>query len=148
MCTPPCNLLTCFLRKCLLKEPEVAYEATLSRNASDGFPRQTKHFVGLFSPLMDRIALLRALGSSALMTGGLLSFTRRPRWIRRGVGPSSTPQYAIMTLIAAILRRLSFSRDVLGSVKIASIKRRCSGVNWSDRSNASRVSSSTTFLDK
>src|SRR5580700_9325521 len=126
MCTPPCNLLTCFLRKCLLKEPEVAYEATLSRNVRDGFPRQTKHFVGLFSLLIDRIAWLRASGSLALRTGGLSSFTGRPRWIRWEAGPSSTPQYAVMALTAAILRRFSFSRDVSGSVKIASIKRKCS----------------------
>src|SRR5437899_726158 len=129
MCTPPCNLLTCFLRKCLLKEPGVAYEATLLRNVRDGFPRQTKHFVGRFSPLMERIASPRVSGSLALRTGGLLSCTGRPRWIRRGAGPSSTPQYAVTALTAAILRRFSFSRDVLGSVKIASIKRRCSGVN-------------------
>lgn len=142
ICTTPYSLLTCFLRKCLLKEPEVAYEATLSRNVRDRFPRQTKHFVGLFSLLIDRIAWLRASGSLALRTGGLSSFTGRPHWIRWEAGPSSMPQYAVMALI---LRRFSFSRDVSGSVKMASIKRKCSGVTWSDRSNASRVSLSTTF---
>jgi hypothetical protein len=55
MCSPR-NLLTCFLRKCLLKEPEVAYKATLLRNVRDGFLKQTKHFVSLFSLLIDRIA--------------------------------------------------------------------------------------------
>lgn len=52
-----------------------------------------------------------------------------------------------MALIAAILRRFSFSRDVSGSVKMTFIKRRCSGVNWSDYFNASFVSSSIIFLD-
>lgn len=146
-CAPPYNLLTCFLKKCLLREPRVAYEATLSRNARDGFPRQTKHLVSLFSPLIFRIAVLGVLGSSALVTGGLSSFTGRPREMRRGVDPSSTPQYIVMALIAMILHWLSFSKDVSGRVKMASIKRRCFGVNWSDRTKASRVSSSTTFPD-
>lgn len=68
-------------KKCLLREPGVAYEATLSRNVNEGFPRQTKHFVGLFFPLIDCIALLRASGCSALNTGGVSSFAGRPRWI-------------------------------------------------------------------
>jgi hypothetical protein len=46
----------CFLRKCLLKEPGVAYEVTRSRIVSVGFPRHKKHLVGLLSVLIDKIA--------------------------------------------------------------------------------------------
>src|SRR5690349_11770951 len=104
---PSRSLLTCFLRKCLLREPLVAYEATLSRNVRDRFPRQTKHIVGLFSLRTDCIASVRVLDSLTLTTGGLLSSTGRPHWIRREAGPSSTPQYTVMALTAAILCQIS-----------------------------------------
>ena len=126
--SPPCNLLTCFLRKCLLNEPDVAYSATLSRNARAGLPRQTKHLVSLFSLLIDRTAWLSASGSSTLTTREPLSFAGHLRWTRRGAGRSSTPQYAVIALIAIILRRLSSAKDVSGSVKTAFIRKRYSSV--------------------
>jgi hypothetical protein len=82
-------------------------DTTLSRNVKDGFLRQTKHFVGLFSVLIGSIAWLKILDSWVLVTGGLSSFNGRPRWERREASPSSIPQYAIMAFIAAILRRFS-----------------------------------------
>jgi len=44
------SLLTCFLKKCLLKEPGVTWDITLSHNVRGRFPRHMKHFVSLFLP--------------------------------------------------------------------------------------------------
>jgi hypothetical protein len=57
------SLLTCFLLKCLLKEPGVTYETTLLRIGSARFLRHRKHIVGLLSFLIDKIAFVSRVTS-------------------------------------------------------------------------------------
>ena len=61
MCSQSLSFLTCFLRKCRLKEPGVANETTLSRIGSAEFPRHKKHIIGLLSVLIDEIASLSTI---------------------------------------------------------------------------------------
>lgn len=88
MCSQSWSFLTCFLRKCRLKEPGVANETTLSRIGSAGFPRHKKHIVGLLSVLSvltDEIAWLNAIltaecgWSAARTTEKVLPLGGRPR---------------------------------------------------------------------
>ncbi|KFY75063.1 hypothetical protein V499_04944, partial [Pseudogymnoascus sp. VKM F-103] len=94
---------------CLVRQPGLENETTLSRIVRLGFPRHAKHIVSLLSVITDDIACLSMISTSdrsdflslAAETGG----TGRPARLRRKVTPSSTVQYAVTALIAVILRR-------------------------------------------
>ena len=143
---PSSNFLTCFLRKCRLREPGVAYSAILSRIVRCGFPVQQKHTFGLLSVLIEDTARRSATSGSAACTGNLTTVPGGLRRTWRDGAPSSTPQYNVTALIAVILRCNSCSGDIPGKVRIASIKPSCSG-DMSARTKASRVSLLTTMPD-